>query len=209
MNIPQRFIVPEGNDPEMRPLLVLILLAFLAQPVAGQEKKPLSSPYFPLQVGNQWVYRADNRTITKRVTRHELVGKVLCARLEASGNDKTFVEHVAVRADGIFRYQADGKVLEPPLCLLKLPPKVGATWQVDCRVDGLVVTGTFTLAEVEEAVPAGKFKAVMVTSADCAIDGRKTPMTSWFVKGVGMVKQRVQVNGLETVLELESFTPGK
>jgi hypothetical protein len=193
----------------MRFVLALVLLPAFCLSLAGQEKKLPSSAYFPLQIGTRWVYRADNRTITVRVAGHEMVGKVLCARLEAKENDKTHVEHLAVRAEGVFRYQADGKLVEPPQCLLPLPAKVGSQWKVDSRVDGLSLTGNFALAEAEVVVPAGKFKAVTAGSTDFAIDGRKTPMTTWFAPGVGPARQRLWVNGFETVLELESFTAGK
>lgn len=43
-------------------------------------------------------------------------------------------EHIGVTADGVFRYTANGKVYDPPLCLLKLPVRKGETWRIDVRL---------------------------------------------------------------------------
>jgi hypothetical protein len=192
----------------MRPLLALPLLLVLGTPLAGQVKTT-ASPYYPLQVGSRWIYRSGDHTVTVRVVKHEPVAGVGCARVEAVEGATVRVEHVAVLPDGVYRYQADDKPIKPALCFLKLPPQAGATWKVDATVDSLKITGTFTLGQAEVAVPAGKFKAVTVTSTDLEIAGRKAPVKWWFAAGVGMVKQQLEVSGIDTVLELQSFTPAK
>ena len=198
----------------MRPHLLLPLaLAFCLSPAGvlpGQEKdKVRESPYFPLKVGNRWVYRLGARTATVRVTKREPVGKVPCARLEMTVGEEVHTEHLAVRPDGVYRYRADGQDIEPPLCFLKLPPKAGESWKVASKTAGQAITGSFTLAEADVTVPAGKFRAVVVTSTDAQIAGLGVPVTDWFARGVGPVRRRTVLRGAETVLELQEFAPAK
>jgi hypothetical protein len=192
----------------MRSAVVLLLALALCAPLPGQPKGK-DAAYYPLKVGTTWVYKVGGRTLTVRVVKHEPVGAVTCARLEAVEGDTVKVEHVAIQADGVYRYQADGKKIEPPLCILKLPPKVGATWKLSSTVDGFAVTGTCTLGAAEVAVPAGTYKALTVTCADFEMGGRRVPATSWLAPGVGLVKQRLVENGTEVHIELTRFTPGK
>jgi hypothetical protein len=193
----------------MRTVLLLLpaLTLWLQQPAAppGQEKAK-DSAYYPLKAGTAWVYRAGDRTVTVRLVKFEPVGDVSCARLEADlGTGMKLVEHVAVGADGVYRYQANGKKIDPPLCVLKLPPKAGESWKVDSTVDSTRLRGTFSLGHEDVAVPAGKYKAVTVASTDYEIALQKAPFTNWYAAGVGLVKQRVQVEGREMVLELKSY----
>src|SRR5262245_12534285 len=98
----------------MHRALVLACLLCLPAPLAAQGKLP-DVPLFPLKVGTRWQYRCGKDTIVVRVAAHEKVGDVLCARLEATGGDRKSTEHLAVRPDGVYRHQAAGKKIEPPL----------------------------------------------------------------------------------------------
>jgi hypothetical protein len=193
----------------MRPVLLVLpaLTLWLQQPAAPPAKeKAQDSAYYPLKVGAAWVYRAGDRTVTVRVVKYEPVGEVSCARLEADLEAGVkLVEHVAAGADGVYRYQANGKKIDPPLCVLKLPPKAGESWKVDSAVDSTRLQGTFSLGQADVAVPAGKYKAITVASTDYEIALQKAPFTNWYAAGVGLVKQRVQVQGREMVLELERY----
>jgi len=193
----------------MRRYLMLFLVLTLALPAAGQEKKSAESAYFPVKIGTVWTYRAGGRTITVRAVKREAVGQITCVRIETTGDGGVHVEHIASGADGVYRCQADGKPLEPPLCVLPSPAKIGQTWKVASQVSGLEVTGSFSLGEAEIVVPAGKYKTLTATSTDFAIAHRKVPTTSWFAQGIGLVKQRIEIDGQETILELVGFEPGK
>jgi hypothetical protein len=191
----------------MRPALALLIPLAVCLNIPAQEKGKAPS-YWPLKVGTTWVYRVGDRTLTVRVVKHEPVGTVSCARLEAVMGAATRVEHVAVQPDGIYRYQADGKKVEPPLCVLPLPIKAGRTWKLASMVDLLAVTGTCTLETAKVVVPAGTYQAVAVACPDFEIAGRRLPTTSWLAPGIGPVKQVINDNGVEVVLELERFVPG-
>jgi hypothetical protein len=196
----------------MRAALVVLpaLVLGLQQPTPPPAKdKVKDSPYFPLKVGAAWEYRTGTATLTVRLVKFEPVGGVLCARLEAGEGAARKVEHVAVQADGVYRFQYQGKKIDPPLCLLKLPPKAGQTWKVKYTTDGLAVEGTFTQNREEVAVPAGKYKAVTVTSTDLEVAGSKVRSTCSYAEKVGPVKQAFHLNGRDLVLELVRYVPPK
>ena len=195
--------------------LSAVLLCLLS-PVFGQEPTK-DSPYYPLKVGNKWTYRftsGSSGTVDVRVAKLEKVGDVMCALLEAkAGSDGTpTTEHVAVQADGVYRYTSEGHKIEPPLRFLKLPPKSGDRWEVDSKSAGETVKGTFTLGEAEVTVGKmtnRKFKAITADTKDMTVGGNKMEQTWWFAPEVGMVKQVYKFADKEVVLELESFAPGK
>jgi hypothetical protein len=120
------------------------------------------------------------------------------------------VEKLALRGDGLYRDGAEGMEMAPPLCLLQLPHKPGDTWKAASTLGATPVSGTFTAGEEEEVtVPAGKFRAVPVTSQDFRIGNVSMRLACWYVSGKGLVKQRLEVGGRVEVLELEKFTPAK
>lgn len=165
------------------------------------------SQYSPLEIGNTWHYKVGNKKVVVRVAAHEKVGDVLCARLESTLDGKTKVEHVAVQADGIYRYQANKKKLDPPLCILKLPAKAGDSWMVNSTIGETKASGKFKLTEEEVEVPAGKYKTMKATSHGFKIGTRPLTIIYWYTPGTGIVKQQLTIAGVEVVLELEQFQP--
>jgi hypothetical protein len=190
-------------------------LAFLflaaAAGLCAQDTKMLESAWYPLEVGTAWTYKtSDMTTFTVKVTKHEKVGNVLCARLEMSGEGRVSAfEHIAVASDGIYRHGINGKTPDKPVLILKLPPKKGDSWMVDCKVDGDPLKGTFKVDDAEVTVPAGKFKGVAVSSDDLDANGLKVNCTFYYAEGKGIVKQVIEIGGKKTTIELEKFEPGK
>jgi hypothetical protein len=185
---------------------VLLLLG----PAFAADDKMVETPYLPLQVGNTWTYRAGESKFTLKVTKHEKVGDLLCARVEMSMGDvpKSF-EHIGVKEDGIYRCSFEGKEAKPPICILKLPPKKDQSWEVACTVGGEILKGTFKSGEEEVKVPAGTYKALTTSSQDLDAAGMKINCTYYFAEKVGMVKQVIEVMNQKIVLELEQFEPAK
>ena len=198
----------------MKPLSCLLLalpLLVEVSAVRGQEKLE-ESPYYPLQVGNTWHYRAGDNKFIIRVAKHEKVGDVLCARVEIVVEGKvTSFEHVAARKEGLFRHSFEGKEVKPPVCFLRLPPAEGESWKVDSKLDGEALTGTFKEGrEKRVAVPAGSFENVVVSAGqDLDANGAKVNVTYYFAEGVGMIKQVIEIAGQKVVVELEKFERGK
>lgn len=188
--------------------ILLIWLFLVTLPGSAQDNKVLlSSPYYPLQVGTTWHYQDGKEKMVVRVAAHEKVGAELCARLEATEKGVTKIEYVAVRADGIYRVKLKDKLLTPPLCFFKLPPKKEETWKVDTDVGGLKIKGSFSVAEEELTVPAGKFKTIRASCKDLVIGTRAMSLTYWFAEKVGIVKQQLKLADLDVELELEKFEP--
>jgi hypothetical protein len=176
----------------------------------AQDKMP-ETPYFPLQVGNTWHYKAGETEFSQKVAKHEMIDGVLCARLETLvGGKPVAFEHVAVKGDGVYRFTLEGKRPEAPVRFLKLPPKKGDSWSVETRAGNKTVKCTFKSDEEEVKVPAGTFQTISSTSPDLEVNGLKASFAFYFAKDVGMVKQVIEVSGQKKVdIELTKFEPGK
>src|SRR5262249_8826729 len=135
---------------------------------------------------------------------------------------KAYSQTMKVSASGLYALGMDtGKdsvVCEPAVCLLKLPHKDGARWEVASTrtfKSGFSVkdSSKFTAYGPEEVkVPAGTFKAIRVVSIPA--DGTGWPSTVWYAPGVGVVRSTSEVRlggerpkSVESVLK--SFTPAK
>jgi hypothetical protein len=190
----------------------LSLAVCLAPSGLSQEKgEDKDTSYYPLKVGNQWTYKAANgqKTITK-ATKEEKVGEVMCVKLETTVNSALAAsEHLAAKADGIYRYAGNGMEIEPPVLVLKLPPKKGDSWKIDSKFAGLTIQGTFTVGEEPVAVAGVKYKAVTVSTDDMKIGDDSLTTKLWFAPGVGMVKQVMNLMGKKVELELEKFEGAK
>jgi hypothetical protein len=195
---------------------VLAVAVMLAMAGRGQES---SSPLYPLKVGSKWHYRAaEGRKVTVTVARAEQLEilrtdpkekkvttqKVPGFALEiASGGRKPLLEHVAVLPDGVYRFGFAGKQISPPLCILKLPPQKGQTWQVDSTIGDLKVKGTFRTGEADIVVPAGKFTCVTVFLQNEEGNTDKTVLEYYFAPKVGIVKLHAHAGNIESTIELE------
>ena len=189
---------------------------------APSAKTPTETPreesYYPLQVGNTWHYKLGENHFALRVAKFEKVGDYNCAKVEMVVEDKvTAFEHIAVTSDGIVRVAYDQRMSLPPVLFLKLPAKKDVTWKVDSVVGktdtspGEKVTGTFKEAELSKVgVPAGLFDNVIsCSSQDLDAAGLKLGFTYYFAKGIGMIKEEIDVGGQKVVVELEKYDFGK
>ena len=211
----------------LRGLLVGLLLLATAAELAAQGKLQ-ETPFYPLQVGATWHYRAGDGKFTIRVVKHEKVGDTLCALLETRRDGKVVgSEHLAVAVGGVYRLDLTAilrkpdpndksktidvprtQTLKPPILVLKLPPKKDETWKVDSKSDGQTFRGAFRVEEQEITVPAGKYKTFAVRSQDLEINALKATITTYFAEGAGMVKQVIEIGDAKAVIELEKFEAG-
>jgi hypothetical protein len=190
-----------------RQLLALALLAGLTVLALGQDPTK-DSPYFPLKVGSRWTYRSGDNQFVMQVTKQEPIGKTVCARLDVLVAGKYLTsEHDAVQDDGVYRYTIAGEKYDPPLCILKLPPKKGVKWTYEAKFKGETTTGSTMLDEVEVKVPAGKYKAFRAES-DYKVGDQAVNLTCWYAENVGLVKQVLKAGSAEIILELEKYEPG-
>jgi hypothetical protein len=174
--------------------------------------------YYPLQVGNIWHYKVGENHFALRVAKFEKVGDLNCARVEMVVEDKvTAFEHIAVTSEGVVRVAYDQRAAVPPILFLKLPPKKDQTWKVDSvvgktdTVSGEKVSGTFKEGEMSKVgVTAGLFDSVVTCSSqDLDANGLKLSFTYYFAKGIGMIKEEIDVGGQKVVVELEKYDFGK
>lgn len=203
-------------------LCLVSLFVFIAPATLGQEKINYKSALFPLDVGNTWTYRVTEKDskseqrVTVRVDGLETLEidakKVPVARLEIRSGDRKLVEHVAVQADGIYRFSSADKTITPALCFLKLGVMTGHSWQVEATSEGAKLKGTFTIGREAVNVPYLKTEKRDATTSTCRelqIGASKMNVTYWFVDKIGMVKQHVQVGNFDQMLELVEYQPGK
>src|SRR5579859_7646391 len=103
-----------------RAALVLPLLLVLGPAArAADEPKMAESPYYPLKVGNTWLYKIGDTRFEMKVTKLEKVDEQTVARIEMSvGGKVQAVEKVAVKDDGIYRYMFEDKKADPPVRFL-------------------------------------------------------------------------------------------
>lgn len=211
----------------IRCLFIWLALLVLTAELAAQDKLK-ETPYYPLQVGTTWHYRAGDGKFTIRVVKHEKVDDTLCALLETKRDGKVVgSEHLAVAADGVYRYDLTAilppqpgskdkgktevpitQTMKPPMLVLKLPPKKDSTWKVESKSEGQTFRGEFRMQEQEITVPAGTYKTWRVASQDVEVTGLRPAITTYFAEGVGMVKQVIEVGDAKAVIELEKFEAG-
>ncbi len=194
------------------------LLALGVGCVAFAQDPTKESPYFPLKKGTTWTYKrilksGEGPPFTVQVTESDKDGTQLETFVKDRDNkdkDKLVAsETVVVTDDGIYRTAINGIKPDAPVCFFKLPPKKGDRWDVDTKIHGQVVKGTFTIDEEEVTVPAGTYKAIKVEAKDFNIGGAQTTIVCWFAEKVGVVKRSFRVPNGFVVQELEKFAEGK
>jgi hypothetical protein len=171
---------------------------------------------YPLVVGARWLYQSGPLVVQERVARHEEVHGELCARVETMFDDRVVsFEHLAVRADGVYRVAISGTPIEPPLRLVALPVKSGDRWNVDStvsgqRVRGELVTSEGTYARRHSGDADQKFKTHRIVGERFRIGSSEMTLEYEFVPRLGKVRQTAKTTGQETMLELREFSlPGQ
>ena len=201
-------------------LVTLFNVGAVLGPASGGDKGDknetgtLDSPYYPLKIGTTWDYVANSKKVTVKVTKHEDINGVKCARLETdTGGGAVMSEDLTVKEDGVYRVRAQGKDVKPPFLMLKLPPKKDDSWTVDSMAENFAIKGKLSVAADSEKVTVGKetYDAVLVKSSDLKMGGQAAVMECWYAKDRGMVKQHFRIPGasLDVTVELEKFTAGK
>jgi hypothetical protein len=200
--------------PVTRILFALLLFPVLtvAAPVPKAKAPEL---YFPTTEGTTRVMRTASedgtsteatQTVTK-VEEKDGVYTVTTTR-EVGGQRREFRNEVS--AKGVFSLPLPGEKGEPRAAL-KLPAKEGDTWTTEQPAAGGRAgwTTKHTVGKEEEVeVPAGKFKAIVVTT-EYEVNGVAYKGTAWYAAGVGVVKSVSVSDRTERVQELKEFTPGK
>jgi hypothetical protein len=110
---------------------------------------------------------------------------------------------------GVHRNGVSGLNSDREYPIIKYPVKSGDRWNEKVRINGLDIEMTFAVGEaVEVQVPAGKFKAIPITTTT-TLKGSDSRSKKWFVDGVGIVKETLTLGDRVFTRELKKFTPGK
>jgi hypothetical protein len=224
LKVPGRMRQALWSSSEMKRLLPLSALLCLGAALLGPahagdkgdkdkaEKMP-ETPYYPLKKDTAWVYAAEGKKINVKVTAHEKVGDLLCAKVETDmGGGVVNIEHLMVKDDGVYRVSVNGEQIKPPYLVLKLPPKMGDSWSVEAKTKGFDITGKLDNAGEQKIKAGGKeYSAWLVKSADLKMGGKAAVVETWYAKDVGMVKLHFNLPAekWDRVVELESYTAGK
>jgi len=206
----------------------LAAFALVLPATSAQEKatkgQSFQSEYLPLKVGNRWIYRAGNEKVVVEVERQETVKRkvkqtnddfrtepIEAFRLKITSGDKILHEHVLIAEDGIYRFSAAGKEIQPPLRILKLPPSADDSWTVDSVSENVVLKGRFATKGAKVTTPAfpGGVDSVHSSTDDFQIGTNRMASNYYFVPKIGIVKQDMKVGKLDVSMELERFEPAK
>src|SRR5262245_56180505 len=144
----------------MKRLAGLSVLAVLTIAVSlpAQEAAPTQHPYYPLKVGSVWQYKVQGGPIQVKVAGTEKAGTGSGYKVETTAAGKTSAtEVVALTNEGIQRFSVNQLNAEPPI--LFLPKDVDATKEcnVDSKVAGQEIKGTFRIDKEKVTVPAGTY----------------------------------------------------
>jgi hypothetical protein len=185
---------------------------------------------YPLKVGMRWTYRIEGQTDRYIVTavKEEKIGEQLCVKFEARLRSRfaddepagiglagssvaptCFIEqlvgseHVAFLKDGFYRFSFGGQPVEPPICFLKPSAEKGETWKHEFKIGVSQASAQFHNDVADVKVPAGNVSAAIVVRAEAIEKKEATKTTVWYARGVGMVKQVIDVGNDKVTLELE------
>ncbi len=139
----------------------------------------------------------------------EVVGYEVHVHNLKNADTKPQMEHVLVAEDGVYRIAGAGKLISPPLRILKKDARKNDSWAVDSQSENAEIKGVFVATEETVDVPAGKYATVVVRTRDFRVGAQQMQVTAWYAPEVGMVKQHIQVGNHDVILELEKFEKGK
>ena len=161
----------------MKNRIMAAICCVIACMSSAPAQEPIKSPYFPLEVGHHWTYRATDlkapqgkgdpkRNVVVEVerkevysvkttkdgkeVRNEYMGYILKS---ASGGKSTF-DHVVVLTTGVHRIHAAETPINPPLNFFKFTDLTpGSTWPCDSISANKAIKGTFTASLVDVTIP--------------------------------------------------------
>ncbi|HXG19820.1 MAG TPA: hypothetical protein VNN62_12220 [Methylomirabilota bacterium] len=168
----------------VRTLPLIITACVLYKPTSAVAD-PTAADYFPLSVGNRWVYESsEGADATPVVESWEVVrqeGRAFVVRVQQPFVTGDGLEEIfEVNAESVQRRVPDAKTTEPQL-ILKAPAAVGDSWQ---GADGRY---TITAAGETVTVPAGTFdNCLEITRRN---KESRVTIASTYAPGVGMIQR--------------------
>jgi hypothetical protein len=180
--------------------------AFLSSP--GEASSRLrNSPLGLVQVGTVWIYQSPGGDVTISVVAHERMNQVLCARRQATQGGKVVqTDFVCPQNGAVWKFGANGGVYVPALPIVYESPGGSRRWEYRSA------SGKLSL-DFEQSdggpiqTPLGRYeRTTLVTFRGSDTAGEQVTQ-SWYVEGIGLVREHTKSPGGEVVLELRSFFP--
>ena len=184
------------------PFALVLTVATSAAPVPKHLMPKDDPPFYMTKVGDRHVSLWQGKDYVCVVTKVEKTadGLVVTEDLEDETGARRHEQTIVVSEKGLRATFQDGKALDPPIWLLKLPHVENNKW-TDEWFGSTRHYQTVGWEEIE--VPAGKIRAMRV-DRDNNGDG-KSITTYWYAPGKGCIKWSCG----DLSREWKSFTPAK
>jgi hypothetical protein len=194
------------GGPAARPSFAVALVALAVATAVGcraAQAVPPAQSYFPLEVGQRWVYdtsfygpRARSTTSEVAVCRvrdSDQAGRVY---LIATCADQDLIEAVFAFEQGheiaeplVVNSQGQPQTHQPPEVIARTDMRVGQQWTWDGKVDDVSRKSLYQVANKGKVLtPAGEFDGVRLIVSDQS-DGPPAVVERWYATGVGLVKE--------------------
>lgn len=192
-------------------MILILLCALVGISVVHGADSGDARAYFPLKVGNKWMYEVTLPDKTKTQLILGIVpndGDTLKMGVRLNGVDieethfaedeKGISKVKVITLNGAVQYLPNQPVLPAKIAL-------GTSWNWASQNDKQREKVTITSLKEKVEVPAGKFDAILVKSE--GVDPSETPYLdlAWYAKGVGVVKETFTVNNQTRVQELVKY----
>jgi hypothetical protein len=195
-------------------LMLAIVLSLGVYYVWAKESGDAEAGYYPLQAGNQWTYKETNFNGTVDYRQEKVFdGENDTVRVGMISNGVSFAEiHYRLTVDGIYKtkvisaYGVDDS--KPYQKILPVRISAGYTWNWESENQTAKETARVVGFE-KVTVPAGTFDAVLIEYDGNYEDGTAYTDKTWFVKGIGYVKNVSTLKGETTTLELTEYKLAK
>ena len=191
----------KGSHPsDARQAAVKKIVALLDAPA-----RELTSPYFPLASGRNWVYKdPDAGRVVVRATRSDEGEERKYWLLETVVNGKvTQTEQIAIESDGVYRQSSTLPLRQPGVRVLPVPARGGDSWAIKSVNDPSGGIGKGVTRVEDVTVPAGEYKGAIVAEIKTGAASSENVQMVWYAKGVGPVKIVTKTNSGMLTWELE------
>lgn len=185
-------------------MLGALLLAVATACRASPGPPPRERDYFPLELGERWVYDTTYNGPTRRTTTTTVA---VCAVRQSESVGPTFL--VSTRADEavvetqlLYRrgvevaqpllVDRDGqpRPRDPPEVIARSDLRVGQAWRWEGKAGADERTSVYMAANQGTVLtPAGELQAVRVLVSNPTTTGANAAVERWFAPGIGLIKE--------------------
>lgn len=194
-------------------IIILIFISFLLIAFNGCS---ISTNYYPLKVGNEWVYSSDIGTdITLQVEGMQAIDGINCFVLTSYTTDKTKwaqKEYFAMDKNDVLCYRRDyeGELklkLIPPEKMFSLIPEVGEKWTWDGKIEKLKCKFNFLIEKREKITLNIKgrnktYNCLKLAITGVSQDGINYQTNRWYANRIGMIKETSLLTKGDKTLEI-------